>query len=236
MCNLEKVVFLTAGGNSNAISLVKKYPGLFSAFAHHDPEAADAASELQHALDNGLCGYKILGPLVKTPLNDEKFFPVWQVCERNRIPVLIHFGILGGGGGIGGGVNIDPLILHDAAKAFPGVNFVIPHFGCGYVRELLQLMWSCHNVYVDTSGNNEWVRYMPYDLDIHMLFRKFYEAFGADRIIFGSDSEWFPRGYAIRYLLDQLRAARQAAIPETDIKKIFRDNALGLLSNQTFQG
>jgi len=227
--NLEKVVFTTSGGNEQAINLIQLYPDKFIAFAHHSPDEENAAEQLEFAIKNGLKGYKIMGPLVKTPLYDKKFYPVWEVASEYEIPVLIHFGILGGGGGIGYSININPLVIHDVAKAFPKLKIVIPHFGCGYTRELLQLMWACPNIYVDTSGNNEWMRWMPYELNLNMLLKKFYETVGPERIIYGSDSEWFPRGYVMRYFLDQIRAARQIGIPEVDIKKIFRENALNLL-------
>lgn len=228
--NLTAVAFVTGGGNDLLSRIVHRHPERFIGFAHHDPEAPDAAAELLRAFDvHGFKGYKVFAPLVKRPLGDESLYPVWEAAERNRLPVLVHFGILGGGGGIGYGVNIDPLTLHDVAKAFPGVPFVVPHFGCGYVRELMQLCWACPNVYVDTSGNNEWVRWMPYDLNLDILFRRFYETVGPQRIIFGSDSSWFPRGFALRYLLDQMRVCRQMRMPESDMAAIFGGNAAGLL-------
>jgi len=115
------------------------------------------------------------------------------------------------------------------AQAYPTVPFVIPHFGCGYLRDLLQLCWACANVYVDTSGNNEWTRWYPYPLSLEALFQRFYETIGPRRIIFGSDSSWFPRGFARRYLADQLRACQQLQMPATDIELIFGGNARRLL-------
>jgi len=227
--NVEKVVFVTSGGNDKAIKLIKLYPTKFIAFAHHSPDEEKAAEKLEVAIKAGLKGYKIMAPIVETPLNDKKLYPIWEVASTYELPIMIHFGILGGGGGVGYGENINPLIIHNVAKAFPKIKIVIPHFGCGYVRELLQLMWACANIYVDTSGNNEWMRWMPYELNLNILFRKFYETVGPERIIFGSDSEWFPRGYVIRYFLDQLKAAREVGIPEKHIKMIFRENALNLL-------
>lgn len=228
---LRAVVFTSCGGNDRLNRVVRRHPDRFVGFAHHDILSAGAAAELARAVDEyGFRGLKIFGPLVTVPLSDPCFEPVWEVAEMRRIPVLIHFGILGGAGGVGNGVNIDPLCLHDVAKAFPGIPFVVPHFGCGYVRELLQLCWACPNVYVDTSGNNEWVRWMPYPLDLPALFRKFYETIGPRRIIFGSDSSWFPRGFAVRYLLDQLRACSQIGMSAADQQEIFGGNAARLLN------
>ncbi|MCL4515573.1 MAG: amidohydrolase family protein [Firmicutes bacterium] len=228
--HLHRVAFVSGGGNDLLAGAVARHPDKFVGFAHHDPFAPYAARELERAITElGFRGYKIFAPVLSRPLTDEALHPVWEVAEKHQIPVLIHFGILGGGGGIGNAVNMDPLILHDVARGFPGIPFVVPHFGTGYVRELLQLCWACRNVYVDTSGNNEWVRWMPYPLTIEDLFARFYQTIGPERIIFGSDSAWFPRGFAVRYLLDQLRAARQLRIPEADLKLIFGGNAIRLL-------
>ncbi len=227
---LERVVFVTGGGNRKLAGVVSACPDRLIGFAHHNPFAANAAAELERAVvQDGLQGYKIFAPLLPKPLDSQELIPLWQVAEKHRLPVLIHFGILGGGGGIAAGPNLDPLALHHVAKAYPGIPFIVPHFGCGYPRELLMLCWACPNVHVDTSGNNEWMRWMPYPLTLQDLFQRFYETVGPARIIFGSDSAWFPRGFAARYFWDQWRACCHLRIPEGDRRLIFRDNAARLL-------
>ncbi|HEY8394317.1 MAG TPA: amidohydrolase family protein, partial [Thermaerobacter sp.] len=123
---------------------------------------------------------------------------------------------------------INPLSLFPVARDFPEIPFIIPHFGCGYPRELLHLMWSCPNVYVDTSGSNQWMRWHDSELTLEYLFKKFYETVGPERIIFGSDSSWFPRGFAVRYLQDQLRACYYLGMKDEDIDRIFYRNAAEL--------
>ncbi|MDA8211710.1 MAG: amidohydrolase family protein [Clostridia bacterium] len=227
---IEKIVFVTGGGNQNLYRITKVDPGRFLGFAHHDPFMPGAADELKRSVrEYGFRGYKILAPTLSGPLSDPALTRLWEVAEELGVPVIIHFGVLGGGGGIGWHENISPLALHNVAKGYPGIPFVIPHFGCGYPKELLHLAWVCPNIYVDTCGNNEWVRWMPYALTLEDLFRRFYETIGPERIIFGSDSEWFPRGFALRYLLDQLRTCYQLGLPETEMAMIFGGNAARLL-------
>lgn len=227
---LEKIVFVTGGGNDTLAGVVRSNPQKFIGFAHHDPFQPDAAGELRRAVNElGLRGYKILAPSLRGALDDPALDPLWAEAEALQIPVLIHFGVLGGGGGVAQHVNINPLILQTAAKGFPGINFVIPHFGCGYPRELLHLAWVCPNVSVDTSGNNEWVRWMPYPLTLHDLFRKFYETIGPERILFGTDSEWFPRGFANRYFETQWQACCEIGMDSEDLHRVFHDNAARLL-------
>jgi predicted TIM-barrel fold metal-dependent hydrolase len=106
---------------------------------------------------------------------------------------------------------------------------VVPHFGCGYPGELLQLAWACRNVHVDSSGNNEWIRWMPYPLSIGDLFRKFLETIGPERVIFGSDSAHFPRGLVRHYYDEQCRAFNQLGFSADERRLVFSDNAARLL-------
>lgn len=227
--NIEKIVFVTANGNENMIRLVASHPDRFVGYAHHDPSNEGAAEELERCIEKGLKGYKILGPKVNAPLNDRSLCPVWEVANAHEIPVLIHFGILGAAGGIAYHVNINPLIIHDVAKQFKRIKFIVPHFGCGYVFETLNLCWACPNVYIDTSGSNQWMRWMPYEVTLQTLFRKFRETIGADRIIFGTDSSWFPRGFAKVYLEEQLRAMIEVGYSDEEIEKVLYKNMNSIL-------
>jgi predicted TIM-barrel fold metal-dependent hydrolase len=228
---IEKAVFLTGGGNDQLASIVKMAPDVFVGFAHHEPYSANAPEELTRAIEVlGLRGYKILAPTVPFRLDDPKLDPLWSVAEKYHLPVLIHFGIEGGGGGIGNAVNMDPLVIHDIAKGFPDISFIIPHFGCGYTRELLQLAWACPNVYVDTTGTNDWIRWMPYPITIQNLFRVFVETVGPERIIFGTDSDHFPRGFAYANFMVQWQACMDIGLKSDELQLIFHDNAARLLS------
>ncbi len=227
---LKAVVFVTAGSNEFASALAGRNPGRFAAYAHHDPMLADAPQRLEKAVRHGgLKGYKILGPKVDKPLSDPSFDPLWECAQSLGIPVLIHFGIMGGAGGIAAHVNMNPLAIHDAAKRFPEIPFIIPHFGCGYVFETLNLCWACPNVYIDTSGSNQWMRWMPYDVSLESLFRKYRETIGPSRILFGTDSSWFPRGFASAYLDVQVRAMADLGYSEDERDMVLYRNAASLL-------
>jgi len=227
---VSHMVFVTGGGNEVLSEIVKIAPERFIGYAHHDPALPDAAELLTRAVtEQGLRGYKILGPATSVALDDKALEPVWEVAERHELPVLIHFGILGGAGGVARHVNMSPMILHDVAKAHPSVPFIVPHFGCGEVRDTLFLSWACPNVHIDTSGSNQWTRWMPYPLTVRDLFRKYYETIGPSRILFGTDSMWFPRGFVTQYFDTQMRDCVELGMSEADIELIFAGNARRLL-------
>ncbi len=228
--DLERVVFVTGGGNDNLADVVNAWPEVFIGFAHHSPSQKEAHQELRRAVDElGFRGYKIIAPVMDIPFDHPDLDPLWRFIADRGLPVLIHFGLLGTGGGVVYHPNINPLVLATTAHRYPDIPFVIAHFGCGYWGELLQLCWGYPNIYIDTSGSNQWMRWMPYPLTLEDLFRKAYETVGPERIVFGTDSSWFPRGFARHYLEEQLRVCRQLRMKEDEIELIFAGNARRLL-------
>ena len=227
---LKAIVFVTSGSNEAMGKLVARNPGHFFGYAHHDPRLPDAAERLERAIKTlGLKGYKILGPAVDRPISDPSFDPLWEIAQDAGIPVLIHFGIMGAAGGIASHVNMSPMAIHDAAKRFPRLAFIVPHFGTGYLFELLNLCWACPNVFIDTSGSNQWMRWMPFEVTLESLFRKFRETIGASRILFGTDSSWFPRGFTKAYLDAQVRAMGDVGYTEDEKDQVLYRKAAWLL-------
>jgi len=226
---LQRIVFVSAGGNERLAEVVARHPDRFTGLAHHALEPG-ACDPLRHAVDElGLRGYKLLGPMTDYAFEAPELRSVWEFLAERELPVLIHFGFLGRGGGVVEHPRMSPLSLFTVARDFPEIPFVIPHFGAGYFQELLALCWSLPNIYIDTSGSNQWMRWMPYPLTLEDLYRKALDTVGAERIVFGSDSSYFPRGFSERYLVDQLRACYTMNVPQDDIRLIFGGNASRLL-------
>lgn len=103
----------------------------------------------------------------------------------------------------------NPLDLQGLALRHPTLPIVVPHFGAGFLRELLMVLDTCPNVFVDTSSSNGWIRYSP-GLSLTHVFAQTLAVATPDRMLFGTDSSFFPRGWhaAIatqqRALLDDL--------------------------------
>lgn len=230
-----RVNFVTGGGNDNLAKIVKIYPSRFTGFAHHSMFSEDAPAELERAVKElGLKGYKIIASSQTRPIDDKSTYTFWETVEKLDIPVIIHFGVTGGGGSLPTNLrSMNPLTLWEIAKMFSKITFVVPHFGAGYLRELLLLCWFCRNVSIDTSGSNQWMTWMPFELDLKSLFRRTIESVGPDRIIFGTDSSYFPRGLSLDYLGEQLKVCRLIGLEETSIEKIFYKNAAKLLKLDT---
>ena len=114
---------------------------------------------------------------------------------------------------------------------------VIAHFGAGFFREALMLLYQVPNLVLDTSGSNRWMLYNAADLDLKTIFYRTLRAGGACRVVFGTDSSFFPRGFRINILLDQyeaiLAAQKKLNFPKEEIDLIFSGNITRLTGFST---
>jgi predicted TIM-barrel fold metal-dependent hydrolase len=121
----------------------------------------------------------------------------------------------------------NPIDLHAVALRYPAVKFIVPHFGAGYLREALMLADLCPNVYLDTSSSNSWMRYEG--LDLKTVFRRVLDVAGPRRLLFGTDSSFFPRGWNYEVYEAQTRALLDLGISSGDARQILQDNLIGLV-------
>jgi hypothetical protein len=109
----------------------------------------------------------------------------------------------------------DPLGVARLALAYPNLPFIIPHFGAGLFREALMAADTCANVHLDTSSSNSWMRYTP-GLTLETVFTSALSVAGARRLLFGTDSSFFPRGWQ-RAIYDAQKASLDAiGVPAGD--------------------
>lgn len=208
----------------------------FTGFFMLDPTREDAIAYAQRALDEGLRTICLFPAMHRYPLHDERVARVFELAAGRRggtvdpIAVFVHCGVLSVG--VRQKLNLpspfemrfgNPLDLHAHALRHPKVTIVIPHFGAGMLREALMVADCCPNVYLDTSSSNSWIKYTP-GLTLEQVFKTALDVVGPDRLIFGTDSSFFPRGWH-KLIYDQQRAALNAiGVGEPVQKKIFGEN------------
>ena len=117
----------------------------------------------------------------------------------------------------------NPIDLHGVALRFPGVPIVIPHFGAGMLREALMVASLCPNLLLDTSSSNSWIKQTP-GLTLAQVFRTALDVVGPERLLFGSDSSFFPRGWNREVYDLQAAAVAGLGVTTEDQAKIFAGN------------
>jgi predicted TIM-barrel fold metal-dependent hydrolase len=225
------------GDEASVRAAVTAFPGRFYAYAMVNPLAETAAAVLQGS--PALHGICLFPAMHRYSIQDARVEALLAQAETISPPpvVFVHCGVLTVGIrrklGLPSPFDMrfsNPLDLHAVAGAHPKLKFVVPHFGAGYFREALMLADLCPNVYLDTSSSNNWMRYEG--LDLRTVFRRALEVAGAGRLLFGSDSSFFPRGWNYDIFDEQSRTILDLGIAERDARCILGENLLGILGNR----
>ncbi|MGV9169964.1 MAG: amidohydrolase family protein, partial [Promethearchaeia archaeon] len=189
-----------------------------------------AVERVRRAGKDDFQGIKLYPSTWNFHASDDVCYPVYEEAAKQDLLVILHFGIT-----IGPTANLqygNPLDIQKPAQDFPELNFMIAHFGAGFFRECLMLMYQVPNVVMDSSGSNSWMKYLPYSLNLRKIFERALIAGDSCRIVFGTDSSFFPRGFRIDILEKQYEAVdslrEELDLSLEDVNLIFHDNILRL--------
>ena len=236
---LDRLVMFTSvpGDHGSVATAVQAFPERIIGYIMLDPTQANAGDVLRQSVQHhGLKGVTLFPAMHHFHAYDERAYPLYQTAAELGIPVFLHFGVLKvairdklGLPNVFDLRYADPIDLHKVAIDFPSVNFIIPHFGCGYFREALMLGTQAPNVYVDTSSSNTWLAYMPPQVDLKTVLDKTLQVFGPHRILFGTDSNVFPRGWRQDIFQQQVEILRELNTTREAVELILGGNIARLL-------
>ncbi len=206
-------------------------------YAMIDPTQGDPGARARRAFGElGLRGVTLFPAMHRFHAWEERVYPIYQAAVAHRAVVFVHFGLLKVGirdkVGVPGRFDLrfsNPIDLSGPAADFPDTPFVIPHFGCGFFREALLVGDQRANVYLDTSSSNTWVTLLPHPLTLRDLFERALAVLGASRVLFGTDSNYFPRGWRHDIFDSQRRALEELGRSEDEVRAIFGGNLERLL-------
>jgi predicted TIM-barrel fold metal-dependent hydrolase len=195
-----------------------------------DPTQPDALDRMRKAASDPNLHCLCLFPAMHTyAVTDARLVPILELASDTHMTVFVHCGALSVGVrkklGLPSQFNLkysNPLDLHPVALHFPQVQFVIPHFGAGMLRETLMLADLCPNVFLDTSSSNHWMAYEG--LDLRTVYRRSLEVVGPGRLLFGTDSSFFPRGWHEAIFDQHVKALYELGIEEDQVRQVLHAN------------
>jgi len=134
--------------NDRVADLIRRRTDLFiGGIATVDPGCA-ALEELERAHDElGLRGVVLQPGFLKVYPTDERLSPVYEFCDRRRVPVTLHTGI-----------NFTPdgpidygrtLWVDQVACRYPNLMLVCNHGGWPWTSESLAVAWKHQRVYLE---------------------------------------------------------------------------------------
>jgi predicted TIM-barrel fold metal-dependent hydrolase len=194
-------------------------------FASIDPNETGYLDELRRAVEDlKLRGLK-LGPIYQNfhPL-DERILPVYEYCQRNHLPIIIHQGTT-----FPRRAPLkfaSPLLLEDVALAYPELVMVIAHLGHPWIAETIILIRKHPNLYADLSA----LHYRPWQFYNGMMLAAEYGVM--EKILFGSDYPFTTPEATLKALREINNIPGRSGlplIPNEQIEKIIERDTLGLL-------
>ncbi len=170
------------------------------------PDSEDIRGDVEHLIELGLHGVKLHPDIQQFKIDDYRCLKIYELCEEKGLPILMHTG----------DSRYDysnPNRLLPVMKIYTELTVVGAHFG-GYSiwEEAADKLSDLNNLYVDCSSSFMFIK------DSEKAQRLF-DAYGADKILFGSDFPmWNPKS-ELEYLLG-------LNLPKDDLEKILYKNAI----------
>ena len=219
------------GDSASVAEAVAHHPHRFIGFFMHNPTGLDSEAALERSFRDFQMRAVCLFPAMHGyPLDDECVERVFRAAAEHGAAVFVHCGVLS----IGVRKKLmlpsrfdlrlgDPLALARTATGFPQVPVIVPHFGAGFFREALMAADQCPTIHFDTSSSNSWIRFQS-GLTLQSVFQQALSVVGPSRLLFGTDSSFFPRGWQAGIYEEQQRIMASLGVSVADRAGIFGGN------------
>jgi uncharacterized protein len=225
------------GDEASVESAMAAFPDRFFGYFMVNPLEEGVLERVQIALRCGLHAICLFPAMHRYALQDPRAEAIIQAAAGHRgRAVFVHCGVLTVGIrkklGLPSPFDMsfsNPLDLHGVALRYPRLKFIVPHFGAGMLREALMLADLCPNVYLDTSSSNSWMRYDG--MELKTVFRRAMDVVGAQRLLFGTDSSFFPRGWNYEIFEAQTRAFLDLGVSASDARLMLEENLVRIFAD-----
>lgn len=187
------------------------------------PLLRDSIDSLRHWFSTGT--YKLMAEFMPQYIgfrpDDPEIEPYFQVADEFNIPVGIHLGIGKAEFPTFRIANANPLYLENVLRKHPNLRIYVMHAGYPFLNEMIGLMATYPQVYVDIAVIN-WV--LP-KKEFHYYLQRLMDAGFGKRIMYGSDEMMWPQ--SMRISIENIRSA--AFLTEQQKEDVFYNNAAKFL-------
>jgi hypothetical protein len=219
------------GDEESVAAAVAKYRQRIVGYFVTNPTAPGALERAAQAFSAlGLRCACLFPAMHRYPLTDDRVAKLFELADAHGGALFVHCGYLSIEPrtklGLPNRFDLrlgDPLALASVASQFPRVPVIIPHFGSGYFREALMAADVCPTIHFDTSSSNSWMKYIP-GLTLADVFRRALAVAGPGRLVFGTDSSFFPRGWRRVIFGAQMTALDEIGVEADACAKILGGN------------
>lgn len=216
--------------NDSAIRINQKAgeTGVYSFGAMH-PDFPGWEQEMERLSAAGVRGIKIHPPYQGVDIDDPRFIRILKKASALGMLVVTHAGL---DVGLPGAEQSTPVKILRAREQAPDTTMILAHMGGWRCWDEVERLLPSSGVYLDASfalgkltPNGD--GYYKTEQDLEMLgaeqFLRLIQAFGADHVLFGTDSPWAEQAA-------YLQSIRALPLPGADERAILGGNAERLLN------
>ncbi|MBT9151077.1 MAG: hypothetical protein DDT40_01261 [candidate division WS2 bacterium] len=206
----EALLAPSDAGNAKSIEVVRQFPDKLRAYCVVNPNYPEIIEKDLKTFDDYkdvYVGVKMHPSWHEIAVIDKRLIPVWEFADERKLLVLFHtwenvrFAKAGD--------------VRRLAEKYQGVKFILGHAYHGQWHEANSLAADFPNVYLDLCAV----------LDERAgILEKFVRGAGSEKILYGTDFNWFNQHYCIGGVL-------AADITDEDRRNIFYRNAEKLLAS-----
>jgi len=212
------------GDEESVAAAVARHPARLVGYFALNAAAPDAAERATRAFAQlGLRCACLFPAMHRYAITDDRVVRIFEIAAAHGGALFVHCGYLSIEARVRLGLRSsfdlrlgDPLAVAVTASRFPTVPVIIPHFGGGFLREALMAADVCPTIHLDTSSSNGWLKYVP-GVTLADVFRRALATAGSERLLFGTDSSYFPRGWR-----SVIHGTQMAALDEIGVEPAVR--------------
>ena len=224
---VEKINSVSAKINLSNSELRIPHSELILSFACMHPEYENYSKELSRIKNLGFKGIKVHPVYQNVDIDNIKYLRIFERAAELDLTVITHAGLDIGFPGI---IKCSPKMCRHVVDEIGNFKFILAHMGGWKNWDEVPLYLADTKVYIDTAFSTGTItprKDSHWEVEeLKMLneeqFMKLFNVFGADRIIFGTDSPWSSQSESINFI-------EKLPITEDDKLKIFGGNAEKLL-------
>lgn len=197
-------------------------------FGAMHPDFEDFRAELSRVKNWGLKGIKIHPIYQGVNLDDKKFLRIIERAAELDLIVITHAGLDIGFPGV---VQCSPKMARNVVKEIGNFKFILAHMGGWKNWDEVLTELAGTNIFLDTAFSTGKIPtrsdfvWQAEDLNLLSVeeFLKLVKTFGAEKILFGTDSPWSSQKDSVDFI-------KNLPISEIEKNKILGENAEKLLT------
>lgn len=171
-------------------------------------DSTDMEGDVLHILELGLKGVKLHPDIQNFKIDQEKYFPIYSLCEKYNLPILMHTGDYRYD-------NSNPNRVVPILETFKNLTLIGAHFGgWSMYDEASRKLSKYENFYVDCSS----AFYALDKTDAKTIINRY----GTDKVLFGTD-------YPMWEAKDELEYFFSLGYKESENRRMLSENVRKIL-------